>query len=649
MVRHSALAALLALISIESAVAIEPVHSLPSETPEKFVPHTEAFDFVRREVMIPMRDGAKLKTFILIPKGAKNAPMLMTRTPYNAGGRVTRTASPRLAAVVPQMNDTAAEAGYIIVYQDVRGKYGSEGDYVLTRPLRGPLNPTPVDHATDTYDTIDWLVKNVPESNGRVGTIGGSYEGFTTLMSTVHPHPALKVAVPFAPMIDGWMGDDWFHNGAFRQGSALDFILGQQAARRGDHTFWWGEYDTYETFLRGGSAGAIAKSRGLDQLGFWRAISEHTSYDEWWQLQAVDKLLAKEPLKVPMLIVGGLFDQEDIYGSPALFKALAPKDPNGDYVHLVLGPWNHGQGRREGRALGAVEFEGDTAGWFRRTVMQPFLDHYLKDAPKPQTPRVLAYETGANVWRSYDAWPRSCERNCAQSSRKLYVQANGRLGFDAPREKGERYDEYVSDPQKPIPYQPRPTLPTYAEGSGWGDWLVDDQRDAATRTDVLVYQTEPLTEPVRLAGQPIAHLFASTSGTDSDWVVKIIDVWPDEVPGKEHMGGFQQMLSADIFRGRFRKDFARAEPLTPNAPLEYRIALPHANHTFLPGHRIMVQIQSSWFPLYDRNPQKFVPNIMFAKPEDYVKATQRVWRTADKATAIELPIVTHSSEGRRAE
>jgi putative CocE/NonD family hydrolase len=627
------------VLSTPFAHAIEPVTSLPSETPETFVPQTSSFDFEKREAMISMRDGVKLKTFILIPKGAKDAPMLLTRTPYNAGGRVSRSNSPHLSAVVPTMDDTAVAAGYIIVYQDVRGKFGSEGDYVLTRPLKGPLNPTDVDHATDCYDTIEWLVKNVPESNGRVGTIGGSYEGFTTVMSTVNPHPALKVAVPFAPMVDGWMGDDWFHNGAFRQGGALEFILNQQAARKGDHKWWWEQSDTYEAFLRGGSAGDMAKSRGLDQLGFWRALAEHTSYDEWWQHQAVDKLMAKQPITVPMMIVGGLFDQEDIYGSPALFKALAPKDSAGDLVHLVLGPWNHGQGRREGRGIGAVQFEGDTAGWFRRTVMQPFLDHYLKDAPKPDTPRVLVYETGANEWRKYQQWPQSCSDNCEQRSRRLYLLANGTLGFDAPRQKGARFDEYISDPAKPIPFRPRPNLPTYVDGSGWGEWLVDDQRYAASRTDVLVYQSEPLKEALHIAGQPIAHLFASTSGTDSDWVLKIIDVWPDVAPGGEGMSGYQQMLSADIFRGRYRKDFSKPEPLDPNKALEYRINLPHAHHTFLPGHRIMVQIQSTWFPLYDRNPQTFVPNIMFAKPQDYVKATQRVWRAAETASAIEMPVL----------
>jgi putative CocE/NonD family hydrolase len=481
-------------------------------------------------------------------------------------------------------------------------------------------------------------VKNVPESNGRVGTFGGSYEGYTAVMSTVHPHPALKVAVPFAPLVDGWMGDDWFHNGAFRQLASLQYTYDQEAARKGDHKWSFGEYDAYDTFMRAGSAGALAKARGLDQLGFWRALAEHTSYDWWWQAQAVDKALAKEPLTVPMMIVSGLFDQEDIYGGPALFKALAPNDPRGEKLHLVLGPWNHGQGRREGRALAAIQFEGDTAGWFRRTVMQPFLDRYLKDAPQPDTPRVLVYETGANQWRKYDSWPQVCNDACPQKSRSLYLLPDGKLGFAPSPAAAAKYDEYISDPAKPVTYRQRPTLPTGAENSGWGDWLVDDQRYAASRTDVLVYQTEPLREPLRLAGEPFANLFASTSGTDADWVVKIIDVWPDEVQERPTLGGYQQMLSADIFRGRYRTDFAQPQPLASNKALQYRIRLPNVSHTFLPGHRIMVQIQSSWFPLYDRNPQKFVPNIMFAKPEDYVKATHRVWHAPGTASAIELPV-----------
>ena len=634
-----ALSLALSLLVCGIALAEDAAPLPQGETPAMFRPKTDEFDFVKREEMIPMRDGVKLKTFILVPKGAKNAPILLTRTPYNASSRVTRFQSPWLASAVPQMNDTAVAAGYIIVYQDVRGKYGSEGDYVMTRPLRGPFNPTETDHATDTWDTIDWLVKNVPESNGRVGTIGGSYEGFTTLMSTIHPHPALKVAVPFAPMVDGWMGDDWFHNGAFRQEGSLEYTYDQEATRKNEERWWSGTYDTYELYLRAGNAGNLAASRGLEQLEYWRALSEHPSYDAFWQEQAMDRILAREPITVPMMIVSGLFDQEDIYGGPALYKALAPRDPDGKMIHLVLGPWNHGQGRREGRGIGMVQFEGDTAGWFRRTVMQPYLDHYLKDAPMPDTPRVLAYETGADTWHRYDGWPRSCAEGCSAKPRNLYLHAKGELGFEGPSDARQAFDEYVSDPAKPVPYRLRPTLESSAAESTWGDWLMDDQRQAASRPDVLVYETEPLKVPLRVAGEPYARLFASTTGSDADWVVKIIDVWPPEYPNDPKLGGYQQMISADIFRGRYREDFSKPKAIEPGKVLEYRIRLPQANHTFLPGHRIMVQIQSSWFPLYDRNPQTFVPNIMFAPPESYLKATQRIWRTAEQASAIELPVI----------
>ena len=641
--RFAACLALTTFGAISHAVgAAQVVTNLPSDTPENFVPKTKDFDYVKREEMVPMRDGVKLKTFVLVPKDSTNAPMLLSRTPYNASARVLRFNSPHLAAAVPQMDETAVAAGYIIVYQDVRGKYGSEGDYVMTRPLKGPLNPTAVDHATDTYDTIDWLVKHVPESNGRVATIGGSYEGFTTVMSTVRPHPALKAAVPFAPMVDGWVGDDWFHNGAFRQDGTLDYIYDQEATRKGSEEWWSGTRDIYDEYLRAGSAGAMAASRGLEQLGFWRAVAEHPAYDAFWQDQALDKLLAKELLRVPMLIVSGLFDQEDIYGGPALYKALSGKDPTGAMVHLVLGPWNHSQPRREGRGIGEIQFEGDTATWFRRTVMQPFLDYYLKDAPRPDTPRVLAYETGANQWHHYDAWPRSCSEGCPEKSRNLYLLPGGRLGFEPPAAAGQEYDEYISDPAKPVPYRQRPILLQQAPDSTWGEWLVDDQRHAACRPDVLVYETEPLKEPLQVAGEPIARLFASTTGTDADWVVKLIDVWPNEVPDHPKLGGYQQTLSADILRGRYRQDPANPAPIEPGKVLAYRLRLPNVSHMFLPGHRLMVQIQSTWFPLYDRNPQTYVPNIMFARPEDFTKATQRIWHTPQNASWLELPV--HSGD-----
>jgi putative CocE/NonD family hydrolase len=610
-----------------------------NDIPEKFTPKTDSFDYTRREEMIPMRDGVKLKTIILVPKDVQNTPIVMTRTPYNAAGRTLRFNSSKLSMVVPLMNDTTAAARYIIVYQDVRGKYGSEGGYMMNKPLTGPLNATGTDHSTDTYDTIDWLVKNIPESNGRVAAIGGSYEGYTTLMCTINPHPALKAVVPFAAMVDGWMGDDWFHMGAFRQEASLPYAYNQEATRKNEIKWWSGCYDTYEAYLRAGNAGTMAASRGMESIGFWKKLAAHTSYDSFWQQQAVDKILAQNPLNVPMLIVGGLFDQEDIYGSPKLYEALAPKDPNGKLVHFVLGPWNHGQGRRDARSLGPLQFEGDTGSWFRRNVMQPFLDHYLNDAPKPDIPRVLAYETGANAWYRYDDWPPKQMEGYVTHSRNLYMQEDGRLDFEAPPATKQAFDEYISDPAKPVPYRQRPTIPSYAADSTWGEWLVDDQRHTASRTDVLVWATKPLKEPLRVAGQPVARLFASTSGSDCDWVVKIINVWPDEVPENPKIGGYQQMLSADIFRGRYREDFSVAKPLMPDKVLEYRIPLPHVSHTFLPSHRIMVQVQSSWFPLYDRNPQTFVPNIMFAPPESYRKAAQRVWRTAEYPSAIELPVI----------
>jgi uncharacterized protein len=622
-----------------------PPPDLPSDIPKRLETSTDSFDYVKREEMIPMRDGVKLKTFILIPKGAHDAPMLMTRTPYHAAERVMNFNSPHLAAAVPQFDDTAVAAGYIIVYQDVRGKYGSYGSYVMNRPLRGPLNASATDHATDTYDSIEWLVHHVPESNGRVGISGGSYEGFTAVVATVHPHPALKVSVPFAPMIDGWMGDDWFHNGAFRQDDSLAYFYDQEGSIGSEEHWWTGSRDTYDEFLRAGSAGALAAAHGLEQVGFWREILAHPAYDSFWQQQALDKLLAQQPVTVPMMIVSGLFDQEDSYGGPALFAALAPKDPQGQYIHLVLGPWNHGGGRHEGRRIGPIEFEGDTATWFRRNIMQPFLDHYLKDAPDPEVPRVLAYETGANLWHRYDSWPRACAQGCPQAARNLYLLPGGRLGFEAPAAAGSAaagsdYDQYISDPAKPVPYRLRPTLASFAKGSTWGEWLVDDQRNAAARTDVLVYETEPLKTPLRIAGQPYADLFASTSGSDSDWVVKLIDVYPSEVPEKPELGGYQLMIAADIFRGRYREDLAVAHPLVSDEALPYHIRLPNADHTFLPGHRLMVQVQSSWFPLYDRNPQSFVANISLAVPTDYRKATQRIWHTAAYPSSILLPVIT---------
>lgn len=616
---------------------------LPSEMPAIFQPATDSFDYVKRDVMIPMRDGVKLHTMIVVPKGARNAPILLTRTPYDAKAQVSHAASSHLGPILSGYDnptEVIVEGGYIRVVQDVRGKYGSEGDYVMTRPLHGPLNPTPVDHATDTYDTIDWLVKNVPESNGKVGILGISYDGFTTLMGLVNPHPALKVAVPMNPMVDGWMGDDWFHNGAFRQQN-MPYIYEQEGTRRNDEKWWTDYFDDYDVYMEAGSAGELGRRHGLEQVGFWRKLLEHPAYDAWWQQQAMDRILAAQPLKVPTMLVDSLWDQEDIYGAPALYKALKAKDANSDKLFLVLGPWHHGQEIGDGSSLGALKFDSDTGLYFREHILRPFLDQYLKDgAPKGDVPPVSAFETGTNTWRRLPAWPAGCASGCSVKATPLYLEPGLKLGYAVPKPGDAAFDEYVSDPAKPVTFRTRPIQPVgYGDGFTWVQWLVDDQREPSSRTDVVAYVSDILTAPVKISGQPIANLIASTSGTDSDWVVKLIDVYPDEVAGQAHMGGYELMVSADIFRGRYRESFETPKPIEPDKPLLYRWTLPTANHVFLPGHRIMVQIQSSWFPLYDRNPQTFVPNVFWAKPADYRKATQRIYHTAGEESFIEMPVV----------
>jgi putative CocE/NonD family hydrolase len=639
----------------------------PSETPAHLETATGSFDFVRHEVMIPMRDGVKLHTVILVPKGAAHAPMLLTRTPYDASGMTAHLASSHLGSNLygyDNATDVIVEGGYIRVVQDIRGKYGSQGDYVMNRPLHGPQNPTPVDESTDTYDTIDWLVKNVPESNGKVGVLGISYDGFLPLMAVIHPHPALKVSVPMNPMVDGWMGDDWFHNGAFREQN-LPYIYEQDGTRDNDPKYkWWvSHFDDYDEYMSAVSAGEEGRRHGMDQWGFFRKLTAHPAYDAFWSDQAMDKVLAadfkEEGIKVPMMLVHSLWDQEDIYGAPAVYKAIKPLDKDGDKVFLVLGPWHHGQEIEDAASLGPIRFGADTGTWFRQNVLRPFLDHYLKDdAPSDaDVAHVTAYETGVNRWQKLDAWP------VAPPMKPMYLAPGSRLTWEERGASGvsgaggasndtrsaadsantassATYDEYVSDPARPVPFRSRPSQPVgYEPPFTWTQWLVDDQREASGRTDVVSYVSDVLSAPVHIQGQPIANLVASTSGTDSDWVVKLIDVYPDEVAGQPNLGGYQLPIAMDIFRGRYRESFSSPKPIEAGKPLTYRFALPAANHVFLPGHRIMVQVQSSWFPLYDRNPQTYVDNIFWAKPEDYKKAMQRIYHAPGQASLIELPVV----------
>jgi hypothetical protein len=621
------------------AIAASPFRAAPqqsSDIPKTFTVPTAAYDYVKREVMIPMRDGVKLHTVIVLPKGARNAPIVLTRTPYDASKRLARNDSTHLLSILPLSDEVFGADGYIRIFQDVRGKYKSEGEYLMTRPVRGPLNTAATDHVTDAYDTIDWLVKNIPESNGRVGMIGSSYEGFTVVMALLNPHPALKVAVPESPMVDGWMGDDWFHYGAFRQPN-LDYTFGQTAQQGVGDSIQRDAYDDYEAFRRAGSAGNYARLHGLDQLPWAVKMMEHPNYDAFWQGQALDKLIAQHPPQVPTMWLQGLWDQEDMWGAIHCYLALQAKG-QGDHNYLVMGPWFHSQVNREGYNLGPLRWEGDTTAQFRRDVLKPFFDQYLKPgAPKADTPPVLIYNTGENHWDRLRTWPLACEEDCAAPLKPLYLQADFGLGFDKPAASRDDTDSYVSDPAKPVPYLPRPVR--FADSDRWRTWLVSDQRTVADRTDVLTYQSPVLTAPVRLGGAPVADLFASTTGTDADWVVKLIDVFPDEVPNQPEMGGYELSISMDIFRGRYRQSFESPSAVPAGEPQRYRFTLPTVNHVFLPGHRIMVQIQSSWFPLYDRNPQNYVPNIFFAKPSDYIKATQSVFRSGDQASAVWLPVI----------
>ncbi len=623
----------LALLSGASAVGVHAQQQPGGDIPAKFALVDTANDYIKREVMIPMRDGTRLYTVIVIPKNATDAPIVLTRTPYNAKARASRSTSASMLATLPLADEIFVRNGYIRVYQDVRGKYGSEGDYVVTRPVIGPLNPTKVDHVTDAYDTIDWLVNkaNLPQSNGRVGMIGSSYEGFTVVMALLAPHPALKVAAPESPMIDGWMGDDWFHYGAFRLAN-IAWLGGQTGYKGGGTVPPTGGWDDYDNFREVGSAGDWAKKSGYDQLPYWTRMSQHAAYDSFWQGQALDKLLAANPSNVPTIWEQGLWDQEDMYGAITSWETLKAKGKLGNNF-LVMGPWRHSQINREGRSLGPFQWNGDTAAQFREDMVLPLFNQYLKDGPAANLPAAAIYNTGENHWDRFADWPLACASGCAAPLKPIYLQADGGLGFDKGAAGG---DSYVSDPAKPVPHLPRPV--NFGDGR-WGDWLVSDQRHADGRPDVMTYTTPVLTTAMRVSGAPIADLYAATTGTDGDFVVKVIDVFPAENATDPKMGGYELPISLDIFRGRYRDSFSKPTAIPAGKVQHYRFRLPTVNHVFQPGHRVMVQVQSSLFPLYDRNPQTYVPNIFFAKPADYRKATVTLRRGGATPSAVLLPVV----------
>jgi putative CocE/NonD family hydrolase len=626
-------APILALIAIAAA----PPAPVTPMTPDVVAGYDQVkpwADFIRREVMIPMRDGTKLYTVVVMKKGTHGGPILLTRSPYDAHADAFRSASQRIDDILPAMYKEFADDGYIIAIQDIRGLHRSEGTFIMTRPIAGPLNNTGIDESTDAYDTIDWLVKNTPESNGRVGTIGSSYLGFTTLMSEINPHPALKAAVPESPMVDTWMGDDDFHNGAFRVPS-FDYFLEMSTGKAdAGAKIARGEGDDYTTYLESGSAGDFARRWGIENVPSVRKVMDNPAYTEFWSGQAVDKWLAARPLTVPTMLEVGQWDQEDSYGAPAVYRALKAKYEGTDLLHLVIGPWRHSGANHYGFELGDLTFTGDTAREWRTKWMKPFLDHHLKGTPDPHTPPVLTYATGINQWQESPRWPMG-------TPTALYLAPGDSTSFERPAAAGN--DAYVSDPMKPVPFMPRPV--NMGDADQWHTWLVHDQRFVDGRPDVLTYTGQPLTAPVHVMGPPQVDLFASTSGTDSDWVVKLIDVYPNDIPegasqgAQPSMAGYELPIGTEIFRGRYVHDRARPAALRPGKVEEYRFGLPNVDHVFLPGHRIMVQVQSSLFPLYDRNPQTFVPNIFNARRGDYRPAQQKVYYGGSTPSAVLLPVV----------
>jgi putative CocE/NonD family hydrolase len=592
--------------------------------------HFERPEYTRQEAMIPMRDGIKLHAVILRPKDySAPLPFLMERTPYGVDGNTPESVNPR--------DPELASSRYIFVFEDIRGRYKSEGAFVMSRPMADHRDPKLVDESTDTYDTVAWLLKNIPNNNGRVGIHGVSYGGFLAMAAGIDPHPAVKAISPQAPMIDVWMGDDFFHNGAFRQTYGYDYTKGMESSK--ETTFSKLDEDAYDFFLRSGSFAVAAKTDNVDKLPTGVAFLQHPAYDEFWRARAVQWHLS-EPA-VPTLLVGGFWDQEDLFGPQEAYAKLEPHDAHHENF-LVIGPWNHGQWGGTTRHLGAIQFGEPTTDEFRRRYEAPFFAHYLKDENGFSLKDTAAFESGSNRWREYTHWP-----PVESKSQNLYLSADGSLTFSSsepkkssPENKGAaNYREYVSDPANPVPYRHRPIQATYSQGSKWFTWMVEDQRFVSDRPDVATWTTPPLDHDVTVAGDVIADLFASTSGTDADWVVKLIDEYPDaasttsSAPSSSNksntaqpdMAGYQLIINAEIFRGRYRKSFEHPEAIPANEMLEYRFSLHAADHTFLRGHRIKVQVQSTWFPLYDRNPQKFLPSVMTASPGDFAKATQRIY------------------------
>jgi len=603
------------------------------------IEHVKA-NYTKFEYRIPMRDGKRLFTAVYMPKDvSKTYPILMTRTPYNC----------KPYGVDQYRNDLGpsthfGKAGYIFVYQDVRGRWMSEGEFVDMRPQRGPhRGPQDVDESTDAWDTIDWLIKHLPHHNGKVGMTGISYPGFYTSAGMIDAHPALVACSPQAPIADWFIGDDWHHHGALQLPHVFNFMATQghyrpEPSKKIDHRFDHETPDGYDFFLRLGPVSNADTQYYKGQVPFWNEVMSHGNYDEFWKARNLRPHLTG--IRPAVMTVGGWFDAENLFGALETYKQVEATSPNTTNV-LVIGPWVHGGwAGDDGEVLGPVRFNSKTSLFYREKIEFPFFEFHLKGEGKQVHPEAWVFETGTNVWQQYDAWPPK-----TASKRSYYLHPGGRLLPEAPTETDVRtgYDEYVSDPAKPVPFQEKTAVGMST------DYMTADQRHAGRRPDVLVYQTEILEQDLSVAGPIEVELYVSTSGTDSDWVVKVIDVYPNdytdarENPTGVRMGGYQQLVRGDIFRGKYRKSYEKPEPFVANRPEVIKFAINDIGHVFRPGHRLMVQVQSSWFPLFDRNPQTFV-DIYTAKPADFQKATQRVYRTSSMPSQMKLSVVPTPSD-----
>ena len=588
-------------------------------------------NYKKTSAMIPMRDGIKLFTVILSPVDAQTPlPILLQRTPYGASGANVPDDTVINVQALGTYYSTMLREGYFLVFQDIRGKYKSEGTMQIHQPLIHATQKNAVDESTDTWDAIDWLVKNIKNNNGKAGILGISYPGWLALVGAVDPHPALKASSEQACMSDLFLGDDFHHNGAFRLSYGMEYTYELEHNISTDSDFPFPQFDLYDWYLKLGSLKNVNEKYFHNKIPTWNNFVEHPGYDAFWQTNSPLSYVLYP--QVPQLHVGGYYDQEDLNGPQLMYASMEKKDSfNRNYI--VLGPWNHGQwSRGRGDSLGKIAFQGNTSDWFQ-ALQKKWFDYWLKGIGDGRFSEATCFQTGSNLWKMYSSWPPK-----EATIKKLYAAANNQCSFNEPTG-NNNYVAYTSDPAKPVPYRMPPIEATYGKGSRWRTWHVEDQRFVYSRPDVVSFTLDSLDKDLTVTGSITAHLFSSTSGTDADWIVKLIDVYPDFDPKNLAMSGYQLPVAMEVFRGRFRKSFTTPGPLTPNKPEEFVIDLHQVNHVFKKGHRLMIQVQSSWFPVIDRNPQKYVPNIFEAKESDFIKAEQRIYFSKQYPTYVELPVM----------